>query len=116
MARSMVMVPAAIKAGFGELGPHGSMIHQTFGANFCLALVLTILPFEGAGEEVVGAGDFCTNCRVCSDTCLPQALASEKQWVRGVKKWHVDFDKCLPFPDENKGCGTCIAVCPCSRP
>jgi len=60
MAGSMVMIPAAIKAGLGELGWHGSMIHRTFGANFWLALVLTNLPLEEAGENV-----FCTNCRVC---------------------------------------------------
>ena len=116
MAGSMIMIPAAIKAGFGELGRHGSMIHRTFGANFRLALVLTDLPLEEAGEDVFGADDFCTNCRVCSDACPPQALASEKQWVRGVEKWYVDFDKCLPFFNENKGCGICIAVCPWSRP
>jgi hypothetical protein len=34
-----VLIPAAIKAGRGELGKHGSMIHPTFGSNFRLANV-----------------------------------------------------------------------------
>jgi Pyruvate/2-oxoacid:ferredoxin oxidoreductase delta subunit len=116
MAGSMVMTPAATKAGFGELGRHGSVIRRTFGANFGLAPVLRDLPLEEAGADVFDADDFCTNCRVCSDACLPQALASEKQWVRGVERWYVNFDKCLPFFNENKGCGIRIAVCPWSGP
>ena len=116
MAGSMVMIPAAIGAGLGELGRHGSMIHRTFGANFRLALVLTDLPLAADGADVFGADDFCTSCRVCSDACPPQAIADHKQWVRGAEKWYVDFDKCLPFFNENKGCAICIAVCPWSRP
>ncbi len=63
-----------------------------------------------------GADDFCTNCRVCSDACPPDAIPDEKQWVRGIEKWYVDFDRCLPFFNEYKGCAICIAVCPWSRP
>lgn len=33
-----------------------------------------------------------------------------------VARWYVDFDKCLPFFNENLGCGICLAVCPFSRP
>ena len=36
--------------------------------------------------------------------------------VRGVEKWYVDFDKCLPFFNQTRGCAICIAVCPWSRP
>ena len=45
-----------------------------------------------------------------------QAIASDKQLVRGDVKWYVDFDKCLPFFNEHQGCAVCIAVCPWSRP
>ncbi|MEQ8249235.1 MAG: 4Fe-4S dicluster domain-containing protein [Alphaproteobacteria bacterium] len=116
MAGSMVMIPAAIKAGFGELGRHGSMIHRTLGANFRLALVLTDLPLVEDGADEFGADDFCTRCQVCTDACPPAAIADHKRWIRGVEKWYVDFDRCLPFFNENKGCGICIAVCPWSRP
>jgi epoxyqueuosine reductase len=43
MAGFFVLIPAAIEAGLGELGKHGSMIHRQFGANFGLARVLTDL-------------------------------------------------------------------------
>jgi epoxyqueuosine reductase QueG len=36
--------------------------------------------------------------------------------VRGNLKWYVDFDKCIPFFNENAGCAICIAVCPWSIP
>ena len=39
-----------------------------------------------------------------------------KQTVRGVEKWYVDFDKCIPYFGEALGCGICIARCPWSRP
>ncbi len=116
MAGTMVMIPAAIRAGLGELGRHGSMIHRRFGANFRLGVVLTDMPLLEDGPDVFGADDFCTRCRVCSEACPPHAIATAKQWVRGTEKWYVDFDKCLPFFNENKGCAICIAVCPWSRP
>ena len=45
MAGSFVLIPAAIEAGLGELGKHGSMIHRGFGSNFRLACVLTNAPW-----------------------------------------------------------------------
>lgn len=115
-AGSMIMIPAAIEAGLGELGRHGSMIHRRFGSNFRLGLILTNLPLVANERDVFGADDFCTHCRVCTDACPPEAIPEAKQWVRGTEKWYVDFDRCLPFFNETKGCAVCIAVCPWSRP
>ena len=36
--------------------------------------------------------------------------------VRGVSKWYVDFDRCIPYFAETSGCAICIAVCPWSLP
>jgi epoxyqueuosine reductase QueG len=36
--------------------------------------------------------------------------------VRVVKRWYVDFDKCVSYFSEYHGCGICLAVCPWSRP
>jgi epoxyqueuosine reductase QueG len=44
------------------------------------------------------------------------AIQHEKQWVRGVEKWYVDFDRCVLYFNEHNGCGICIAQCPWSRP
>ena len=36
--------------------------------------------------------------------------------MRGVERWYVDFDKCIPYFAEAASCGICIAVCPWTRP
>ncbi|MEM9036000.1 MAG: 4Fe-4S dicluster domain-containing protein [Actinomycetota bacterium] len=115
-AGPMLLVPAAIEAGLGELGKHGSMIHPRLGSRFRLASVLTDVPLVASGASTFGADDFCWNCRVCLDACPPGAIFSAKQTVRGETKWYVDFDLCLPYFAETHSCGICLAVCPWSQP
>lgn len=112
----VLMIPAAIEAGLGELGKHGSMIHRKLGANFRLSMVLTDLPLLTDSPDVFGADDFCSRCQVCTKACPPDAISTEKVMVRGEVKWYVNFDKCLPYFMDNKTCGICLAVCPWSRP
>ncbi len=116
MSGKITMIPPAIEAGFGELGKHGSIINPEFGSNFRLSAVLTDCPLPLSFKKNHGIDDFCMNCKVCENACPPEAMFNEKKTVRGVKKWYVDFDKCLPFFNEHQGCGICIAVCPWSRP
>ena len=113
---SITLIPPALACGFGELGKHGSIINPELGASFRLSAVLTDAPFAPTPPRDFGVDDFCQNCRICEDACPPEALAPEKQTVRGVEKWYVDFDRCLPFFNEHQGCSICIAVCPWSRP
>ena len=112
----VLMIPAAIAAGLGELGKHGSMLNRQFGSNFRLSMVTTDLPLAIDQPDVFGGEDFCLNCQICINACPPNAISSEKQLVRGDTKWYVDFDKCVPYFVDNHSCGICIAVCPWSRP
>ncbi|MGR3503114.1 4Fe-4S dicluster domain-containing protein [Pseudaestuariivita sp.] len=116
MTSSLTMIPAALAAGFGELGKHGSIIDRDLGASFRLGAVLTDAPFAPTPPVEHGIDGFCQSCRICEDACPPEALSPVKQTVRGVEKWYVDFDKCLPFFNQTQGCAICIAVCPWSRP
>ncbi len=116
MTGSLALVPPALACGFGELGKHGSIIDRDMGASFRLSAVLTDAPFEPTPPQSHGIDAFCANCRICEDACPPDAIFPEKQMVRGVRKWYVDFDACLPFFNEHQGCAICIAVCPWSRP
>lgn len=113
---ALPLIPPALACGFGELGKHGSVIDRDLGASFRLSAVLTDAPFALTPPAAHGIDGFCQNCRLCEEACPPEALFSEKQTVRGVEKWYVDFDKCLPFFNETQGCAICIAVCPWSRP
>lgn len=116
MTGALTLIPPALACGFGELGKHGSLITPEFGSSFRLSAVLTDAPFATTPRQAHGIDDFCTNCRICEDACPPFAISPDKQTVRGAQKWYVDFDKCLPYFNENQGCAICIAVCPWSRP
>ena len=116
MAGKILMIPPALECGFGELGKHGSLINPEFGSSFRLAAVLTNAPFSNTPKREFGIDEFCSNCRVCEDACPPIAIEPDKQMVRGVNRWYVDFDKCIPYFAENSGCAICIVECPWSRP
>lgn len=116
MAGPLLLIPPAIECGFGELGKHGSVINKEHGSSFRLAAVLTDVPLLPTPRETYGVDDFCTRCQVCANACPPDAILPQKSTVRGEQKWYVDFDKCIPFFNENYGCGICIAVCPWSIP
>ena len=116
MSGKITMIPPAIEAGFGELGKHGSIINPEFGSSFRLSAILTDCPLPYSKKQSHEVDEFCLNCKICENECPPGAIFNEKKTVRGIKKWYVDFDKCLPFFNEHQGCGICIAVCPWSRP
>ena len=109
-------IPLAIKAGLGELGKHGSIISREYGSNFRLAAVLTELPLAVDGSIDIGVEDLCLSCVRCVLDCSPLAIVNDKQTVRGVDKWYVDFDKCIPYFTKTFGCAICIEVCPWSEP
>ncbi len=116
MAGPLLLIPPALECGFGELGKHGSIINKDYGSSFRLAGVVTNIPLIPTPRTSYDVDDFCARCQVCSNACPPDAILPEKADVRGRQKWYVNFDKCIPFFNENFGCGICIAVCPWSIP
>ena len=109
-------IPIAIQAGLGELGKHGSLINRELGANLRLATVLTDLPLAVDSPVDIAVEDLCLTCRRCTKDCPVDAISDTRQLVRGVEKWYVDFDKCVPYFSKTYGCGICIQVCPWSKP
>ncbi|MEZ4588128.1 MAG: 4Fe-4S dicluster domain-containing protein [Gemmatimonadales bacterium] len=108
----LLHVPLAVQAGLGQLGKHGSLISAEYGSNLRLATVVTDLPLAPDQPVDLGVDDFCLLCRVCSTACPPGAIADQIQTVRGVDKWYVDFDRCIPYFTKTKGCAICIEACP----
>ncbi len=115
-AGALNLIPAALDAGLGELGKHGSLINRRFGSSFRLGYVLTDAAMIATEPDHFGADEFCVGCQVCRRQCPPDAIFDTKQMVRGVEKWYVDFDKCIPYFNDTHGCGICIAACPWSAP
>jgi len=115
-ASALVLIPPAIVSGLGELGKHGSLISRRFGSGVRLAGVTTDMPLVATKPDRFGADEFCSTCQVCTNACPPGAISEQKQLVRGVDRWYVDFDKCIPFFAEAASCGICIAECPWTRP
>ena len=105
---NLLHIPAAVNAGLGQLGKHGSLMYR-------LGAVVTDLPLQHDTPQDIGVDDYCATCQVCTANCPPQAILPEKQVLRGVERWYVDFDKCIPYFVENHGCGICIGVCPWSE-
>jgi Pyruvate/2-oxoacid:ferredoxin oxidoreductase delta subunit len=115
-ATALNFLPAAIAAGFGELGKHGSLINREYGSSLRLSAVTTDMPLVPDAPDVFGADEFCMRCQACTNACPPDAISNNKQLVRGVEKWYVNFDKCIPYFGETLGCALCLAQCPWSRP
>jgi epoxyqueuosine reductase len=116
MANALLLIPPAIAAGLGELGKHGSLISSRFGSGVRLAGVTTDMPLVPTRPIHFGVDEFCAACQVCTRACPPGAITPNKQMVRGVERWYVDFDKCIPYFAEASSCGICIAECPWTRP
>ncbi|WP_158752226.1 4Fe-4S dicluster domain-containing protein [Acidobacterium sp. S8] len=115
-ASALLLIPPAIDSGLGELGKHGSLINRQFGAGLRLAGVTTDMPLVATSPDRFGADEFCATCQVCTRACPPAAITEQKQMVRGVERWYVNFDKCIPYFAEAASCGICIAECPWTRP
>jgi ferredoxin len=115
-AGALLLIPPAIAAGLGELGKHGSLISRRFGAGIRLAGVTTNMPLTCDEPDRFGGDEFCKSCQICTNACPPEAISERKQMVRGVERWYVDFDRCIPYFAERASCGICIAVCPWTRP
>jgi epoxyqueuosine reductase len=115
-ASALLLIPPAIASGLGELGKHGSLISRHFGSGVRLAGVTTDMPLVATAPDRFGGDEFCHSCQVCTRACPPGAIVEQKQMVRGVQRWYVDFDKCIPYFAESASCGICIAVCPWTRP
>ena len=112
-------VPHAVDAGLGEQGRYNYLITEKYGPRVRLATVTTDLELIADKPVDIGVQDFCENCRLCEINCPSQALASEKEVVRGYRKWPQDQQKCFGFwvtGSNTFGCTLCLKVCPWNKP
>jgi ferredoxin len=70
----LLHVPIGLKAGFGELGRHGSIIHPRLGPLFRMGSVITSMPLATDRPIDAGIAAFCDTCRACRLYCPPGAI------------------------------------------
>ncbi|MDZ4745695.1 MAG: reductive dehalogenase domain-containing protein [bacterium] len=113
---SVLHVPLALKAGFGELGRHGSIINPTFGPLFRIGSILTDLPLAVDSPLDAGIAAFCDKCQACRIFCPADAIPDSRDPHAsldpiGKERYLVDTGKCFPYFARRNYCSACLAVC-----
>lgn len=109
-------IPLALKAGFGELGRHGSIIHPKMGPLFRLGSVITSMPLETDKPIDAGIAKFCDTCKACRIYCPAKAIPDNRSENAGKdhlgnNRYVVDTGKCFPYFAKHKYCSICLPVC-----
>ena len=121
MNDTALVIPYAIKAGFGEYGRNQMVLTPEFGPRVRFSKIFTDMPLAVDLPRKLGLADYCQSCTVCADACPPKALpkgppemASESpSTIRGVRKWSADCEKCFGYWAKLKtDCAICMRVCP----
>jgi ferredoxin len=106
-------IPIFYQVGFGELGRHGSLINEEYGASFRPGFVTTDLPLVEDQPREFGVQDFCMNCNVCQLNCPGDAIPQDYVVTHGIKRWLIDLEKCYPYSRlRDEYCHLCVDVCP----
>jgi len=116
-----VLPPILLWAGLGEMCRIGDIVLNPFlGPRFKAAVVTTDLPLAVDKPIDFELQDFCNKCGKCARECPSGAIShGDKVMHNGYEKWPNNVEKCTAMRVGNKygsGCGTCIKVCPWSKP
>lgn len=109
-------IPLALKAGFGELGRHGSIIHPKMGPLFRLGSVITDMPLQTDQPIDAGIAAFCDKCRACRIYCPANAIPDHRSPEAGKDhlgndRYVVDTGKCFSYFATHQYCSICLPVC-----
>jgi len=112
----LLHIPIGLKAGFGELGRHGSIINPTLGPLFRMGSVATSIPLTIDHPIDAGIAEFCDACRACRKFCPPHAIPDERtreagQDHLGNDRYVVDTGRCFPYFAKHSYCSICLPVC-----
>ena len=112
----LLHIPIGLKAGFGELGRHGSIIHPKLGPLFRMGSVATSIELAVDHPIDAGIAKFCDTCRACRKYCPPQAIPDERSPEAGkdhlgYDRYMVDTGRCFPYFAKYSYCSICLPVC-----
>lgn len=112
----LLHIPIGLKAGFGELGRHGSIIHPRLGPLFRMGSVATSIPLAIDQPIDAGIAKFCDACRACRKYCPADAIPDDRspeagQDHLGYDRYVVDTGRCFPYFARHSYCSICLPVC-----
>ena len=112
----LMHIPIGLKAGFGELGRHGSIINPTLGPLFRMGSVITSMPLAIDAPIDAGIAAFCDRCRACRKYCPVDAIPDERSPDHGVdhlgnRRYMIDTERCFPYFAKHNYCSICLPVC-----
>lgn len=113
---NVLHIPIGLKAGFGELGRHGSIISPELGPLFRMGSVLTSLDLECDKPIDAGIAAFCDTCRACRIYCPADAIPDNRSALAGKDhlgndRYLIDTGKCFPYFAKHAYCSACLPVC-----
>ncbi len=113
---NLLHIPIGLKAGFGELGRHGSIINPRLGPLFRMGSVATSIELAVDHPIDAGIAKFCDTCLACRKYCPPQAIPDERSPEAGPDhlgndRYVVDTGRCFPYFAKHSYCSICLPVC-----
>jgi epoxyqueuosine reductase len=112
----LLHIPIGLKAGFGELGRHGPIIHPKLGPLFRMDSVATSIPLAVDRPIDAGIARFCDRCRACRNYCPADAIPDHRSPEAGLdhlgyERYIVDTGRCFPYFAKHSYCWICRPVC-----
>lgn len=112
----LLHIPIGLKAGFGELGRHGSIIHPKIGPLFRMGSIATSMPLAIDKPVDAGIAKFCDKCKACRIYCPAKAIPDERSLEAGkdhlgYDRYMVDTGRCFPYFAKHNYCSICLPVC-----
>lgn len=112
----LLHIPIGLKAGFGELGRHGSIINPKLGPLFRMGSIA--LTMDLAIDQPIDAGiaSFCDTCLACRRYCPANAIPDQRSASAGKDhlgndRYVIDTGRCFPYFATHNYCSICLPVC-----
>ena len=105
----------AVQAGLGQLGLNGQLLTPVAGSRLRMMTINTDAPLTFGSPVDYGITGLCEQCGVCARNCPSGAIRLRAAMHRGVQKWKISTERCLPVVSQADGCAICMRVCPVQK-
>jgi epoxyqueuosine reductase len=105
----------AIEAGLGQLGMNGQLLTPHAGSRLRMMTLNTDAPLPFGAPVDFGITGLCEECGVCARNCPSGAIRRRAAMHRGVYKWKINTERCIPVVSQADGCAACMRVCPVQK-